>query len=345
MHTRRRPILGALGLVLVGAGWFGFLYRGPAADMTHSAEALLAALDDQQRVQATMAFDDPQRLKWHFIPMPHRKGLQIKHMNADQRKLAHDLLKAGLSQIGYNKATTIMSLEAILHELEKSRKDGPIRDTERYYFTIFGQPRMPGQWGWSVEGHHLSLNFVVRDGRVAGHTPAFLGANPATVRTEIAGAPKIGTRVLKAEEELAFELINSLPAEQQKAALIAPKAPSEIRAAGDPQPPQSSPEGLAASQFTDAQKQTLWSLIEAYAANMPPDLGAARLAEIKEAGLEKVHFAWAGARQPGIGHYYRLQGPTFLVEFVNTQPDASGNPANHIHSVWRNMKGDFGVGL
>ena len=345
MQTRHRPILGALGLLLVGAGWYGFLYRGPAADMTESAQKFLGSLTSEQAAKTTIKFDDPARLKWHFIPLPERKGLQVKEMNADQRKLALELLRASLSQVGYDKATTIISLEAILRELEKSRVGGPIRDPERYYFTLFGQPRMPGEWGLSVEGHHLSLNFVVKGGQVTSHTPAFLGANPGIVRNEVAGGPKNGTQVLKAEEELAFELFNSLPAEQQKIALLDAKAPNEIRSAGEPQAPQSSPEGVAASQFTDAQKKTLWSLIEAYAGNMPAEIGAARLAEIKEAGIDKVHFAWAGANKPGIGHYYRLQGPTFLVEFVNTQPDAAGTPANHIHSVWRNMKGDFGVAL
>ena len=93
--------------------------------------------------------------------------------------------------------------------------------------------------------------------------------------------------------------------------------------------------GLAVDKFTDAQRTTLRNLIQAYLDNMTLDVAAARQAEIEKAGFDKIHFAWAGASQPGIGHYYRVQGPTFLIEFVNTQPDSAGNPANHIHAVWR----------
>jgi hypothetical protein len=239
-----------------------------------------------------------------------------------------------------------MSLENILRELEKKRTDGPIRDPERYYFTIFGTPEATGKWGWSVEGHHLSLNFVVDQGRCVGHTPSFFGSNPATVKSHdqpIAGAPPAGTRVLAKEEDLAFQLFNALDEAQRKVALLAPKAPKDIRGAGEPQAPAGSPEGLPASRLTDSQKQILQELIKVYADNMAADIAAIRLADIDRAGLDQVYFAWAGANRPGIGHYYRLQGPTFVVEFINVQPDAEGNIANHIHTVWRDLRGDFGV--
>jgi hypothetical protein len=343
----RKPIvLLALLTVVVGAGAFRMLLRGSGPEMVTSGQKFLGSLTADQRGRATMAFDDPARLKWHFIPLPERKGLQIKDMSPPQRALAHDLLESGLSQIGYDKATTIMSLEKILRELEKSRVGGPIRDPERYYFTIFGTPDDSAKWGWSVEGHHLSLNFVVDQGRCIGHTPSFFGANPATVKSHepaVDGAPAVGTRVLAKEEDLAFQLFNSLDDAQRKVALLDPKAPKELRSAGDPQAPTSKPEGLAAGKLTDAQKQTLQSLIKVYADNMAADIAAVRLADVDRAGLDQVYFAWAGANKPGIGHYYRLQGPTFLVEFCNTQPDAEGNVANHIHSLWRDLRGDFGV--
>jgi hypothetical protein len=329
--------------VLAGAGWMALNYQGAGGDMTRAAEAFLASLTAEQRVQATMEYDDPKRLDWHFIPKPERKGLQIKHMNEEQRKAAHALLASGVSQLGYDKAVTIMSLEAILQELEKARKDGPIRDAERYYFTVFGTPHAHGKWGWSVEGHHLSLNFAVSDGTAVAHTPAFFGANPALVHKEVGSSPKKGTRTLVHEEALAFELFNSLDEQQRKTALIAEKAPMDLRGAGEPQAPGGAPEGLAADKLTPEQTKTLRSLISAYTDNMAKELAEQRWAEIEEHGFGKIHFAWAGADKPGIGHYYRIQGVTFLVEFVNTQPDAEGNPANHIHCVWRSLKGDFGI--
>jgi hypothetical protein len=236
-----------------------------------------------------------------------------------------------------------MSLEGILRELEKKREGGPIRDPERYYFTVFGAPAREGRWGWSVEGHHLSLNFVVEDGKATAITPAFFGANPAEVQTSLEGAPKKGTRVLRDEEELGFNLLHSLDKDQRSKAVIAEKALAEIRAAGEPNAPDAPPAGLPAKELNDEQVEILWNLLNAYTDKMPTEIGAARIAEVRKAGIENVYFAWAGADKPGIGHYYRVQGPTFVIEFVNTQPDASGNVANHIHSVWRRMAGDFGL--
>jgi hypothetical protein len=332
-------------LVVAAAGWVGLVYDGPGGAMTQAAQGLLESLSSEQRAKASFGYDDPERLNWHYIPRA-RKGLSIKEMNAAQRRGLHALLHAGLSETGHEKATAIMSLEAILHQLEKDRKGGPVRDPELYFVSIFGKPAPKGQWGWRIEGHHLSLNFAVRDGELAAATPAFFGANPATIMAEIPGQPvKKGARTLAKEEQLAFDLLGSLNEEQFKSALIGDKAPSDLRSPNTPQPPSDAAVGLVAEKMTPAQSKTLWSLLEAYAGNMPQEVGQAWLGEIQQSGAEKVHFAWSGASKPGTGHYYRLQGPTFLVEFVNVQPDSANNPANHIHSVWRSMAGDFGIAL
>ena len=233
-----------------------------------------------------------------------------------------------------------MALEIILRDLQKT---GPLRDPERYYFTIFGNPSGKERWGLSVEGHHLSLNFVVENGKVISSTPTVFATNPATVMNEVPGGQPKGTRVLAKEEQFAFDLLTSLKPDQRKVAVIAEKAPTEIRAAGVPQPPQDPAEGISAAKLDDAQKKTLHALIESYANNMPEEVAQARWSAIKEAGPDQIHFAWAGADKPGIGHYYKVQGPSFLIEFVNTQADVAGNIANHIHSIWRDMKGDFGI--
>jgi len=178
---------------------------------------------------------------------------------------------------------------------------------------------------------------------VISDTPSFWGANPATVKIFIAGGPKEGTRTLADEEQLAFDLVNSLNDAQKKKAIIAEKAPEEYRDGGKPQPPQTAPEGIASTELTDAQKKTLWTLLEKYNQHLPEAMVEARLAEIKAAGTEGIYFAWAGATKPGVGHYYRVQGPTFVLELINVQSDPAGNPANHIHSVWRNLQGDFAI--
>ncbi len=335
-------VVTAILLLFVAGGWLGLKLADPGPDMVAAAQAFLAALPEEQRAKATIPFDDPARLDWHFIPKPERKGLQIKFMDERGRAAAHKLLQSGLSQLGYEKASTIMSLEGILRELEKNRTDGPIRDPERYYFTIFGKPDAEKVWGYSVEGHHLSLNFVVDRGTVKATTPTFYGANPAEVRSDF-GNIKKGLRVLKPEEETGFQLLASLTLEQKKKALIAEKAPNDLRGAALPQAPQESLGGLSAAAMTSEQVALLRAILQAYADNMPASVAKARLDAVEQAGIGKLQFAWAGADKPGIGHYYVVQGPTFVIEFVNTQPDSAGNPANHIHSVWRDMAGDFGI--
>jgi hypothetical protein len=253
-------------------------------------------------------------------------------------------VRTALSPVGYEKAVKIMSLENNLREGEKHLKNGALRDPDRYFLTIFGQPDSSARWGWSFEGHHFSLNFVLRDGQVVSDTPSFFGANPATVSIFVPGGPEVGTRTLTQEEQLAFDLVHSLGDSQRKRAVVADKAPDEYRNAGKPQPPLDAPEGLPAADMTDPQKQTLWALLENYNNNLAAPLAANRLAEIKAQGLDRVSFAWFGGTSPGEPHYYRLQGPTFLLELINVQSDPAGNKANHIHSVWRNLKGDFGLG-
>ncbi len=336
-------VVACWGAALAACGWAARRYEGVGTSMSTAAEAFVEVLSPNQRDAALVPFDDPRRLDWHFIPKAERKGVQLKHMNDVQRERAQALLRACLSEVGYEKAETIRALEAILRELERSRTDGPIRDPERYYFTIFGRPGTDSKWGLSVEGHHLSLNFVVDQGVVVASTPAFFGANPAEVKTDFDFGPPRGHRTLAKEEDLAFQLLHALDEAQRQATIIDSKAPAELRAAGEPQAPDTPPAGLPASRMTRDQQETLRALLEAYLENMPDEVAEVRRREIQQAGFENIHFAWAGADRPGIGHYYRIQGPSFVVELVNTQPDASGNPANHIHSVWRQMGGDFGI--
>jgi hypothetical protein len=340
MNHRSLPALAVgLALVVAGAGW-AVQRISAGSGMSDAATKFVATLNEEQKKQTVLPYDAPKRLEWHFIPKDERKGLQVKEMDEAQRKALHALLKTALSEAGYDKMTKIMALESILKALEKGGRN--IRDPERYYATIFGAPG-EGRWGLSFEGHHLSLNFVVEGEKVISSTPAFFGANPAIVKSEVEGALPRGTRVLAKEETLAFGLVKSLSEDQRGKAIIAEKAPSEIRAAGEPQPPTEAPEGIPFGDLTLEQRALLTNLIEAYAENMPQGVMEERMRAIDRNGLNAIHFAWAGALEPGVGHYYRVQGPTFLIEFVNVQPDAAGNVANHIHSVWRDLSGDFAL--
>ncbi len=328
-------------VTLVASGTRAFFKTSkPAANMTSGAAALLDTLDDEQRKVCQLPYDTDKRVDWHFIPKKERKGLIVRKMDKNQRQAGFALLRSALSKAGYDKSRKIMELESILAEFE-GKKARFERDPEKYYFTVFGSPQADQRWGLSFEGHHVSLNFVVEGDQVISSTPQFFATNPGVVKNETKTGIAVGTRVLAKEELLAFDLVRSFDDKQRGAAVIAEKAPREIRNAGAPQPPTEPAAGIDASQLNKGQRKTLHALIEEYCSAMPYDVAEQRVAAIEKAGWNKIYFAWAGPLKEGIGHYYRVQGPTFLIEFVNTQPDTAGNPANHIHCVWRDMHGDF----
>ncbi len=319
----------AVGAVLLTSAY----YRTTSASvMTEAANRFLASLTAEQRAKATFPFEDAERVKWFYIPIE-RKGLPLREMGAFQRHLASALLSAGLSQSGYMKAVTIMSLEDVLRMMEKD--SGERRNPEKYYFSIFGTPSDSGTWGYRVEGHHLSQNYTVVNGHVID-APSFFGDNPAEVRV----GPRAGLRVLAAEEDLGRDLITSLTAEQQKTAIVEVKAPADVLTTNGRQAAlKGQASGISAAQMTPAQLTRLTALLDEYVNNMPEQVAQARQEQIKKAG-KNIFFAWAGGVKRGEGHYYRIQAPAFLVEYDCTQDNA-----NHIHSVWRDFTGDFGGDL
>jgi len=312
------------------------------SQMVQAAAAWLDTLAPEQKARVLKPYDDAGRTGWHFIPKFERKGLPLREMVPAQQERAFDLLRAALSQAGYDKSRVIMRLDEMLR-LQEGAKAKNIRDSERYFFTLFGTPAATGTWALSVEGHHLSLNFVVRDGRVVDSTPQFFGANPAEVRRPFADLPAPGFRVLADEEQLAFDLVRSLDPGQRGVAVVAAEAPADIRAAGAAQAPREAPRGIRRDALSAEQRALLERIVRAYCAAMPEEVAAERLELLAAAdgGWDALHFAWAGATEPGIGHFYCIEGPTFVIEFCNVQPDAEGNIANHIHCVWRDRTGDF----
>ena len=309
-------------------------FASPESEMTAAAKHFLASLSDDQRATATFEFKSDERENWHFIPKD-RKGVTLGNLKPAQRHLAFALLQSGLSNRGFSKATTIMSLEQILQELEGPNRRFP-RDPELYHVSIFGTPDAQGTWGWRFEGHHLSLNFTLVKGRFAAGTPSFMGTNPAEVRQ----GPRAGLRVLAAEEDLARELLASLNAGQLKQALIQTNAPDDILTVANRTADVGQARGLAFSDMNAAQKKLLNRIIDEYVGRLRGDLAVADLAKIDAAGRGRIRFAWAGSSQRGQRHYYRVHGPSFLLEYDNTQ-----NDANHIHAVWRDFANDFGRDL
>lgn len=297
--------------------------------MSQAAVNFLSSLTAEQSAKARFSFTDDERLNWHFIPKE-RKGLQLREMQPHQKHLAHALLNAALSQSGYMKVTTIMSLEDVLRIMEKD--SGERRNPEKYHFSIFGEPSDKGVWGFRVEGHHLSQNFTLVDGKVSA-SPNFLGSNPAEVRE----GPRKGLRVLHAEEDRGRDLLASLTPEQKSMAIVSKEAPKDILTEASRKAALTGqPNGLQISKLNGRQKELLQALLDEYTGNMPDDVAQARQALIKKAG-NNLYFAWAGVEERGGPHYYRVQSPDFLIEYDNTQ-----NNANHVHSVWREFNGDWG---
>lgn len=310
-----------------------------AQQMADTAHAFLTSLPAESKSKAHFALTDEERLNWHFIPRE-RKGLPIKEMAQDQRLLAHALLNTGLSYRGYIKATTIMSLEEVLYTIEgagdETKREAARlkRDPERYFFSIFGEPAMTGIWGWRVEGHHLSLNFTIKDGQLMRATPSFFGSNPGEVRM----GNRSGLRVLGQEEDLGRKLVKSLDEAQWKKALVNEVAPKEMLTEAKRTVVPLSPDGISDADLNAEQKAMLHQIIREFLFRVRPEIAEENWKEILASG--PVHFAWAGGRESKQPHYYSVQGKTFLLEYDNTQ-----NDSNHVHSVWRDFDSDFGTDL
>jgi Protein of unknown function (DUF3500) len=329
MRLLPRLLLASAGILMLSAAYYKI--NSPSV-MSDAAKAFLASLPPDQKARATFAMADEERFNWHFIPRV-RKGLAFREMSPGPRQLAHALLAAGLSQQGVIKADTVMSLDQVLKEIEVNPTNE--RDPEKYYFSIFGEPSETGTWAYRVEGHHLALNFTIVKGHVAS-TPSFFGANPAEVR----GTSRNGLRTLAREEDLARDLIKALNDAQRAVAIVDKTAYKDIiTMASRKAAIEGKPSGLQYSKMTAKQHEALDALVAEYANDFPPTIAEARMEQYHKS-QSGLYFAWAGGIEKGNPHYYRIQTPTFLIEYDDTQ-----NEANHIHSVWRDYEGDFGVDL
>lgn len=322
-----RPVFTFLVLLLAA----GSAAAQPAR-MRASVERLLAALPEASRAQAVRAFEDRDRTDWHYTPRS-RNGLSLKEMDTAGREGTHALLKTVLSSAGYRKAVNIIELEIVLREIETF---GWMRDPEKYHLTVYGTPDPAQRWGWRFEGHHLSLNFTLAGDRMAADAPSFFGANPASV----ARGSRMGLRALGAEHDAGWALLESLGEAQRREAVFEARTYGDIVTGNKDKVEPLAAAGIAGAKLDAKQRAALWKLVEVYAGNFEPGLAQARLARAKRGGIEAIRFGWAGSTARGKPHYYRVQGPLFLIEY-----DASQNDGNHIHAVWRDFSGDFGRDL
>lgn len=294
----------------------------------------LNALDASQLEKTQFPFEADTRETWHFFPasMWQRPGIPLSELKENQIALFHKALQGYLSRSGYEKTMQIIELENVLAALSGNTV---MRDAKKYHIAVYGNPKKDKVWGWSFEGHHLSLNFSIVNDQIS-YTPRFFGASPAVIKS----GPRKGERTLVKEEDLALQLIQELNPEQREKAIFRKDPYREIVTGRATTVSPLETVGITLSLLTKEQKMLLTELIYEYLSAMPQALAAKRMANLKKEEFDHIHFGWAGATELGKPHYYRIQGSTFLVEFDNTQ----GN-ANHIHTVWRDFDGDFGRDL
>jgi len=311
--------------------------------MTKAVSAFLKTLDAQQMAEVMRPMADTSRFDWHFIPRE-RLGFNLKRMSEPQRKAAMNMVEVVMSDKGYTKIKDIIDLESVLRVLESRPPNDTRRDPENYAFLVFGDPSVAKDpWGWRMEGHHISIHYTSVDSHIS-FTPSFLGSNPGHVLIDV---PQKGKRVLGEEQDMGYELLNSLDADQKKRVVLAAKAPYEIFSVNQRQVTGIDTkkfEGLAMKDMTAAQQEIFKNLIAVYLDRYHVTLKNQQMKQLEKAGMDKLYFAWMGDTKPEMGkdkgHYYRIHGPTILIEFDNTQ-----NDGNHIHTVVRDLTNDFSEDL
>jgi len=310
------------------------------SDMRDAASVWLESLSPELREQATFPLDNSERKAWSNLPasMFQREGVSFGQMSESQRVSAHRLVRSALSSQGYLKASGIMRLDEILKGLTAS--DRLQFGQENYWIGIFGNPKKDVAWGWQLDGHHLALNFTVVGDQLSV-TPAFLGSDPA----EILIGADAGWYVLSDEDKQGRAFWASLDLSQRAAALLDGETPLDVITG--PGRADQTPEisGLPMAIMNEQQREKFMNLLQVYLGNLAPELEAEQRRRIFAAGVDKLHFAWSGTEQ-GKPYYYRIHGPTVLVEFDNSYPPGQDSgKINHIHAVWRDSERDFGEDL
>ena len=315
-------------------GMFMICINAKSQDIVSAANKFIQTLSPAEKAETLFPFESDERYNYHFVPLE-RKGITFNEMTDQQKQLALHLLQTCLSNQAIGKIQQIRQLEVVLKELENRKLDDHYRDTGNYHFSIFGIPANNTIWGWRFEGHHMSFNFSVANKKLVAGTPSFLGTNPGIVLS----GPQKGKEVLKDETDIGFQMLHSLTASQLKIAIIDTAAPKDILTFDKRKAMIDHPAGISYADMTPVQQQALLSIVNLYTHRFTHLFAEDRLQEIQKAGLENLYFVWAGSteKEIGKGTYYRVQGPTIIIEYDNTQ-----NNANHVHSVYRDLLHDFG---
>ncbi len=337
---RRLTRTGALRLAAAGAAGLTFGVRSARAAPTDgaaveaAARAFLASLSQVNRDRATFPFGSDERTRWHWtVPssVP-RNGLTLGAMSGEERRLALTMLRASSSAAGYRKALDIMALQGVLQRM--STGIGDPFDPDRYYVSVFGAPGSH-VWGWRLEGHHLSRHFTIVGNTVVAE-PFFLGAWPTRTGSAFRSVAK-GERTMPREEDAAREIVLSLDRALRRRVVFSSESLTDHLTQNAVRVGPLERVGVLTGDLPSGAQRRVHEIVRTYLANYPPGMERKALARVERAGLDRTRFGWAGSTRPGEPHYYRLQGPTFVLEFDNSR-----NSGTHIHSVWRDFERDFG---
>ena len=322
------------------------------ARITSSAQALLTKLDDAGRAKVQFPFEGPQKTRWSNLPSPmfERQGLRMGDLTAAQRAAVMELLAVALSRDGYRKVTEIMQGDEVLRKQSSQGprgggadpnpgragtgargggRGGPAFGEDQYYLAFLGTPSATTPWLLQFGGHHLAINLTLA-GSQATMAPSLPAAQPATFTVEGRTVRPLGN-----ENDKAFALINALNTEQRGQAILSSRVADLVVGPGhDGKTIQ--PEGIRASALTVSQQTMLWDLVREWAGIMNDGFAEPRMAELR-ANVNDTYFAWSGPTTNGGAAYFRVQGPTLVIEY------APQNSVDHIHTIYRDPTNDYGA--
>ncbi|GAB4544705.1 MAG: DUF3500 domain-containing protein [Anaerolineae bacterium] len=290
-----------------------------------AATALLQSMDASRLAKLAFPMDSADRQNWHWTPGYPRKGLPLREMSDESKELADTLLKTLLSSDGYNKVQDLLKAQVFRRA-----------DPQRYFMSIFGEPSDNAMWGFRFEGHHLSMHFTFAKGNISA-TPMFVGVSPTYFTPQ---GTSVEVSPMQREEVVARNLLRSFSDEMRAKVLFARRTPGDIVTRNAKRVERLPEVGVPLAEMTEAQRQLVLDILEEYLRIMPAAAAKVQREKVQRGGVENIRFGWAGAQNEGQSHYYRLQGPEFLLDFDNTRESG-----RHIHSVWRDFAGDFGAEL
>lgn len=307
----------------------------PMLSPSETANELLKSLRPDQVEKMSRPWDDKERVNWDFVPKEYRAGVTVGSLNDSQKEKFYRLVLATGGEKTLDRVKSISFLESILRGVEGRKEGDQYRDPGKYFVQLFGAGHLDKIWGWKIEGHHLCLNYVLEKNKVISATPSVLGSNPAIV---LEGENK-GYQLMKPEIQLATGILSTFTPSQKTKAIVSSQASKEILTYQQRKASIDKTGGIAFAELNPAQQNKLKELVEVYINRASKFFVKDMLARVEQAGWDKVFFVWEGSEDvsPGHTHYYRIQGPEIIIEYDNYQ-----NNGNHVHSIFRDVRNDFG---